>query len=553
MAAVDQKDKLQGAGAPSWLTRKHPDYTRWVNKEAKQRASYVATLELLIPYLVPHRFETEDKTKDNKDLPRARLGFGFKLNAAYLAEIFGHIRQAARVYFWGPLSEATEENTAEAGRPAGGVAQQLWDDATLSNVTWSNFFQRTVLEWILSAPGGFIIADVPPGKAESQKEEQDAGKRPYFRFISMSSVEDLGRGDNGFRWLKILEEVDERGVKDDRDKGISVHRLIYELDEDTGSTFVTRYDKDGEPVPIVTGEGKEVSEVDMGAFVDRQGHTTLPVIYASYGEDAIVPWLGGALLDGLDDIVLDIYNTYSEVREGYRDVAFGFLAYKGTDAKQVRDQLADGSRFVHVGEGDDDTLDRVAAESAETMAGIQLIDLAIRAWALSAKRKAEEAADSRAQGPRSGISIRAEFELDLVPLLVDISGHLDSIESDCMHIAAQLADKNLDGTEDEVRAIKVETNKDFRPEDEASRITRLAGDFLRDVTSNIPVEAMVDILEKWAEASDIFDMEREVELADGTTVTMREYIRLEGYKIFEAQERGVLLGAQQPVPGGITV
>ena len=543
-------------GAPNWLTRKHKYWERWTAKEARQRASYVATKELLIPYLVPHRFETDPKKpKKNCDLPRAKLGFGFGMNGAYLAEIFGHIRTAARGYDWGPMEEPTdtEEQRLTIGRPTGGTAQKMWDDATLENTNWTNFFQRLVLEWMLSSPGGFIVTDLPPGKADSQAEELAANKRPYFRFLPMSSVEDLGRGANGFRWVKILEEKDERGPKDERDQGLTEYRLVYELKEVDGEfrTFVTRYDKDGVPVPITTSTGESVNELDMGKLVDRQGQPSLPLIYVQYGEDSIVQWLGGALLDGLDDIIIDMYNTYTEIREGYRDVAFSFLVHKGTDGEVVHKQLKDGSRFITLGDSDDATLTRETGESAEVEAGIQLVELAAKAWALSAKRKAEEATEG-ASGPRSGISLEAEFALDLVPLLADIAGELDNIESDCMHMAAQLDNKDFDATDEEARDIGVTTVDEFRPEDEASRITRLTDDFLTGVMSLIPIEAFVDVAERWADSSEMFNMDRDVDLADGTTVTFRQYYRDEVFKLATANERERLLAAQQPV-GGITI
>ena len=65
-------------------------------------------------------------------------------------------------------------------------------------------------------------------------------------------------------------------------------------------------------------------------------------------------------------------------------------------------------------------------------------------------------------------------------------------------------------------------------------------------------EAFVDVLERWSDASDIFNMDRNVDLADGTTITFRQYLRNEGFKLATAKERTVLLDAQQPM-GGITI
>jgi hypothetical protein len=121
-----------------------------------------------------------------------------------------------------------------------------------------------------------------------------------------------------------------------------------------------------------------------------------------------------------------------------------------------------------------------------------------------------------------------------------------------MHMAAQLDNKDFDATDEEARDIGVTTVDEFRPEDEASRITRLTTEFLTGVMSLIPIEAFVDVAERWADSSEMFNMDRDVELADGKTVTFRQYYRDEVFKLATANERERLLAAQQPV-GGITI
>lgn len=538
-----------GTGPPAWLTRRHRGYDRWTEKEQKQRATYVATKELLTPYLVPHRFEADLEATvktDPADLPRSRLGFAMKLNAAYLAEIFGHVRRTGKTYNWGPLGN--EEEVATTGKPPeDSVAATLWEDITRENTSWSNFFQRIVMEWMLTSPGGFVVVDIPPSKAAKDKakekpsaaDDREEGRRPFFRFVPWSAVEDVGRSGTGFRYVKILEYVDDRQPKDREDKGLTEYRLLYTLDEQ-GNTIAGRYDSDGN----LNGD-----EIDLGRLTDRQGQARIPLVPVQFGEDSVIPWIGGALLDGLDDVVIDIYNAYSEVREGFRDVAFSFLTHRGEDPKSVQVQLSSGSRFVSVGDDENAEINRIAGDAGEVQAGLDLIDLAIRAWMLSAKRKAQEASESRAQGPASGISLRAEFELDLVPLLADIAGHLDGVESECMHLAVQMLDDTVKGDSQELRGIGVERDDDFRPEDEASRISRIVGDFMERVMK-LPVEGMADTLVNWADASGLFDMDREVEVAGEDAITLREYFRREGIKLAEAQERAVLLTASNLTGGG---
>ncbi len=51
------------AEAPTrgFVKRKHPLYPIWTHAELKQRASFTATKEELIPFLVPHRFEVDEE------------------------------------------------------------------------------------------------------------------------------------------------------------------------------------------------------------------------------------------------------------------------------------------------------------------------------------------------------------------------------------------------------------------------------------------------------------------------------------------------------------
>lgn len=492
----------------STLARKHPDYETWTGDEKRQRASFVATVRALSPYLVPHHFEKEEygDLKKGEVLPRAKLGYGVGLNKSYLSEILGHVRSAARVYDWNALGG---EEVDEMGRPEGGVAKLLWDDATKGNRTWLQFFHRDVLGWMLTSVGVMIVVDIDPGPAPTQADAQRAGKRPYLTMVPMSKVEDVGRSKTGFRFVKLLESVDER--QPDKNEGdIVYHRIMYKLN-DQGETIVSRYDQEGEPVKVRNRDGQEVDEVNMGVIKDRQGEPILPVELARFGEHPDIPWLGEGALMGMDDIVLDLYNTITEMREGFRDAAISLWIYQGDQYGEVKTQFDKGSRLIHAGDAETDTLERTAGDGAEVDAAIQVIGMAIQAWALSAKRRADEAI-AEAGGPRSGKSLTAEFQLDLKPFLVEIASALDQAESNAMFIAAQLQDETA--TPDGLADLKVVRNTDFDLEDEATRISRIVDEFVESL--NLPPEAEFQLTMRWIEAVGLIDLDAKVETEDGT-------------------------------------
>jgi hypothetical protein len=422
----------------STVTRTHDDYTVWSLDQARTRASYIATRRHLARYLVPHRFEDAENVKPEK-LDRALLGYGLGLNKAWLYEIFGHVRSAGRLYDWGSLGGSTDDE-ASPGKPAENSAGYLlWNDATRDNRTWTNFFHRDVLEWMLTSPGALIICDVVPGEAATKGEAKDRGVRPYVSLVPLSALEDCGRGPTGFEWVKIKEFVDNRNPFND-DGEVEEYRVYYWLD-DQGETWVARYALDGTPQTFETRNGEEVAELSLGKLVDRQGAPTLPVVEAFFGEHPDIPWIGSGLLLGLDEIVIDLYNTITEIREGYRDAAFALWVYRGQNFDEVEGQFKGGSRLAHVGDVETDDLTRVAGDGSEVEAGMSVIEFGLRAWAVSAKRKAEEATE-RASSARSGISLQAEFQLDLRPLLAEVASALDEVESMAMLILAQLADES---------------------------------------------------------------------------------------------------------------
>lgn len=500
-----------------WVDRMHFDRGAWIDAERRMRASYLATRDLLVDYLVPHRFEgavvdPETGTAarvDPRQLPRAEYGYGIGLNAAYLDEIIGHVRGAPARYNWGPLSNDEEPvtySTTNPGKPSDGLALDLWRDATRGNVTWPNFFGRIVLEWIASSVGGFVLVDNVGVQTASKAEERAAAKRPFVRFIPWSIVEDYGWGEHGLRWIKLAEWRDERDPRVSEQQRLTRYHVLYELDGDT--SIVTRHDEDGK----VVGEA-----VEIGELYDKQGHATLPLIEARIGSHETINHVGRGLLYGLDDIVIDLFNVMSEAREGFRDSSFGMLTYRGPEGDAVRNVLAQGTRYADLGDDPDASLDRVAGDSGEVTAGMTLFEIGLEAWKLSAKRRATKTDSVNAM---SGVALQAQFALDITPTLRDVAERIDEIETNTMHVAGQMGDRRK--SPDELEEVGVVREREFRPEDEAARIARIVDDF-REEIDLVPAEARAEIAMRWIEASGLVDLDDEIELADGSTMPAREF------------------------------
>lgn len=492
------------------VLRQHPDKPRWDRAERRQRASYLATSEDLAPFLVAHRFEAENAlTVAPETLNRARLGYGIGLNKAWLAEVFGHIRGAPAHYWWGALANLGAEDERTNEPPPNTVALQIWEDATMDGTTHTNFFEGDVLEWMTTSLGGFVVVDNPRGTFRNQGEEIAAGVRPYFRWVPLTDVVDLERDKYGFRWLKILEEAEVTKAYDpapqQQDRRVFVY---YEL-EDDGRTSITRRNAQGETVGEV---------VTMDRVVDRQGRAILPVRFAKFGAHPKIRWAGSGLLLGQDDIVIDLFNLLTETREAFRDSAFGLLTYKGPSGALVVSLLKVGTRFVDLGDNEKAELSRVSGDAGEVAAGLSLIDLGLRAWALSSKRKVEDQMESAVAA--SGVSIKAEFQLDLRPLLISVTEALDAVESDCMFIAAQLNGKSPD----QARSIAVKRDTHYNLEDEASRIARLVAEVKESLP--LPGALVAELIRQWSESSGLVDLDAPVLGADGkeTKQTLRDLI-----------------------------
>lgn len=520
-------DKPQEEGR--WVTRKHPQWDVWRDDQERMRATFHARRKDLAHYLVPHRFEATADIRDSPEkMDRAALGYGVGLNEAYLREIFGHIRSTPRTYTWGPLS-GDEEHDISGQPEENTTARMLWEDATGDNTSWRNFFSRTVLEWMLSSPGGFVVVDSQLKAEDSGSflagppRQSDNDTQPLLRFVPMRQVWDLGRSPNGFRWIKMREVRDERSPKGQTNE-FTQNWILYQL-EDGGATTVRRVDKDGKTVTL---EGQEQEVITLGTFTDKQGQPRLPIVYAGFGAHPEISWLGSGLLLQLDDIVIDLFNALNEMRSGYRDMVLAFLVYFGEEsqAQEIFSALKEGTRFLHAGDTDAN-LERIAADSTEVDAGVTQIEQGLKAWRQSARRKAERAMERE----MSGVALQAEFQLSLAPLLREVAETLDDVESNVMHLAAQMA-----GEEGDLQTVGVERNREFRPEDEASRIARIVDDF-RAAWSLVPSQAKRDIVMSWLEATGEVDLGREVEMADGSTQTLRELLPDEIEELAEMGER----------------
>jgi hypothetical protein len=485
-------------------SRCHPHRKRWLEDQARQRASYLATRRHLSPFLVPHRFEGNTRPED---LRRAQYGYGVRLNHAYLSELLGHVSEAVATWTWGPLAEGADPGP---GAPAEGtMGRQVWDDATGDGKPWGEFFLGPdgVLEWMLSSPGGFVVVDAPAIPTATRADEKAAGKRPYVRRVPWSAVEDIGWGPTGPRWVKLTEGRDER-KPDGQDNKLSSYHVLYWLDGDTSK--VARYDQKGNRVG---------PEVDLGVFLDLQGRPSLPLIEARYGVHPDVPFLGSGLLLGLEDIVIDLYNVQSETREGFRDATFGVWWHRGPGKDDVAAAFQEGDRLISLGDSEHSAIGREAADPAETQTGMELFQVGIKAWAEAAARQAAEAtAGAREQ---SGVALKAEFQLDIRPLLVRVASALDQVETNVLWVVAQMA--GADGA----AANKVGATRatDFQVEDEAARISRLVGDYTRSL--ELPEEAKVRLFLRWAEASGLFgDLDKPAEGVEGAAVgqTLRQVL-----------------------------
>ena len=132
---------------------------------------------------------------------------------------------------------------------------------------------------------------------------------------------------------------------------------------------------------------------------------------------------------------------------------------------------------------------------------------------------------------RSGVSIKAEFQLDLVPLMVHVTEVLDQIETNAMFILAQ-----IEGfTPKEANELKVKRETAFQLEQEASRIARIVGEFLTAIPG-MPKSLLKQLIMRWASSIDFLDLDQMVKMADGSERKLRDLIDEEAEEIAEADQ-----------------
>jgi hypothetical protein len=473
-------------------TMDHPDRPRWVEDERRCRASFLATRRHLSPFLVPHRFE--GKVEPTK-LVRAAYGYGIPLNQAYVTEITGHIRSATV--------------TRELAALDSDLGQQVLVNADGRGLSWDAVMHGKVLEWLCTSLGGFLLVDAPAEIGETRAEQLAGRRLPYLRWIPWSAVRDFATGDDGLRWLTFEETRDER-QPDGTGKKVQA-RVTYRLQD--GRTIVER---------------DETPAVDIGPFVSATDRPTLPLVPVRFGEHPDVPEAGAGLLLALSDIVIDLYNRTSETAEGYRSAVFGVFVYTGDDSETIRSLFEEGTRFMALGSDPNAKLERLAAEANEVDAGLRLIEQALKAWALGAKKQASEAMATSGNA-RSGVSLQAEFQLDLRPLLVSLCETLNEIEQQALRLVAQFLDMRPDG-------IAVTRNTTFQLEDEATRIARIVGDFASSIA--LPAEAKTRLGMAWLAASRTLDL---TENAEGGG-TVGEQIEAQWRALTDAQQEQAVRG-----------
>lgn len=539
LGVMSGRVEINGGTPPvitSWVQRTHPLRPIWTRDEGKERASYIGTRQHLAPFLVPHRFEGN---KEGRSLSRARLAYSIGLNSAYLSEIFGHIRNTPAHYTWGILSTAQEDQDTTK-EPTGGDAVTFWRDATNNGVNWTNFFEGKVLEWMLTSPGGLILVDsnlMPEAGRINKAVAARSGVRPSFKFIPYSWVEDFGRDARGFWWIKISEVADVRKPKMEGEDNVGYEQfhLIYTL-TDTGTTEIARYNDKGEQ------QGRAVTQ----NVRDINGIGILPIVPVRFGEHPDIDFMGTGALMGLDDIIIDLFNLLTETREAYRDVVFTFLTYRGGDLTSVQSQLEQGGRLVNLGDSPNSELKAVGAEGSEVASGLSLIELGIKNWAISAKRKATEfqTAAGGPSGSASGVSLKAEFQLDLIPMMISITEQLDQYETQAMFILAQLEGKSPQ----EAAKLKVRRETQFQMEQEASRIARIVDEFLKSIPG-MPAALLEQLIMRWAESLDFLDLNQEVKMADGSTKILRDAIKEQAAEIAEADQTARMIQNQFGILG----
>lgn len=455
---------LTAALADSWVKRLHPAHAKVCTIHELRWALYSGRREELFPkYLEAHRLEARDETgAAGVSIYRERLGYAPRLAQGLIADIIGHLGSTKKTFEWGPLDDGGGgKDELPTGR-----AKRLYDDVTRDGQDWESFFGCDVLEQILATKGGVLIIDAPPRDARAPaltvEDAQRLSIRPYIKLVDWKDVPDWRWGVRGFEWVKVYETNDTRSLRDTDSTKYTTRRYVtYEFAPDGKACIVSRFDNDGRP---------EGTPVTLAPIVDTEGAPTLPVIPAIFGRDRKVRPLGRGLLDGLDDIEVDLANQINELRDEVRTIVFGLLAYAGSQGENVEQNLKSNSRFVDL--GPEGVLNYVAATGDVITQLLAVIDRTYAAWRAAVRQKPAELMDSTAT--RSGDSFTSEFAVTWKPLLSGIAQQLDDLESNALYIIGQFWGL----PSEQAATLSVKRDKGFRLEDEGSFLARS----LKDIT-----------------------------------------------------------------------
>jgi hypothetical protein len=436
----------------------HPSYDYWTKLEQKFRATHIADAEHLNPFLIPSA--TEGADTPGQLLPRARLSYGIPLNSAWSGSVIGHVQGANRSYSWGATTSADEIQTAT---PPDGDAKLWYDDITADGTSLPNFINGTVMEWMLSSPGGFIVCDTNATaglNGVTKLQVQELGLRPYARFIPWSAVEDFGRSKNGYTWLQFKETTHTRKPFSEANGPAQTENCVfYILDEVTGSTTVYRLDKDNALVDVI----------DMGVIQSPAGVPMLPIIPVKFGDHPKLPYLGQGLYLGTADIIIQLFNRLNEQQHRYRKGMFGLLqvASPSTENHQkITDQMNRASSVIFT--GPEDKMLNVGANTDGISAGLEVIAALLTHFYMAVSQKTDENGGSATA--QSGFSMVVDHQRSVKPLLTRVAEALDAIETNLLYIFAQLAGSY---TLEQAGELKVVRDTNFRVEDESERILRI--------------------------------------------------------------------------------
>jgi hypothetical protein len=483
LAGVPTVVGRDGAKTPdSKAARKHPQYEVYADDEKRQRATFIATLRSMVSFLIPHTYEGDDPGR------RALFGWAPGLNRRFIQQLMGHVRAQEVRRSWPPLS-APKDRQITGAPTEGSIAALLFSDATADGVSWDNFFRGRVMEWLLSSPGGFVLVDQPAGKAETMAEAFEKGLRPSVRFVPFSEVWAFEFGRHGFTRVKLVEsEFDADplfpGTTSTGNVVSSSTVVVYSLDPEDGHTVFARYDI----------EDNLLDRADLPRFENPQGQPILPLVPVKWGEHAAVAGVGEGLLSGLADLVIDRYNIVNEMRAGSRDMTFAVDFYRGTDYAAVVTQREAGSRMVNIGTDPNAQLGRIGADPSEVTVTIQQLQVNLEEWVKTVSEKSDALSDS--PQTRSGVAIQAEFQLAMKPILTLAARELDAIEEQVMYIVAQFQGESPAAA----FAVSVETNVDFRMENEADHVAGVLEAAQRG-DLRLPPELLVAAVMTFAEAA----------------------------------------------------